>query len=465
VTEQALIIRNVEVGFHPGQDVHLSAGRIAAIGRKLPALAPEIDGRGGAVIPGLIDHHIHLLATAAQAHSLHLDGVHAARELADLIAARAATLPHGEWLRATGYHERMAGLLARDDLDFLAPHHPIRVQHQSGALWMLNSRALDRVLCADLPDCVERGKHGHPTGRIWRGDAWLRGRIASAAPPLAALGAELARLGITGVTDATATTDDAAAGLLAQAHRDGALPQHLTLMGAARLAAPDDAAFTVGPVKIVLDDRDLPPLDDMLARIEAARSQQRAVAVHCVTDAELAFTLAAFESAGSRPGDRLEHGGMIPSEAIPAIAALDLMVVTQPAFPFERGDRYLDDIHAAQHGDLYRCASLRHAGIHVAASSDAPYTSPDPWAAMRAATRRRTRAGRSIGAAEAVSPAVALNMFLGPPDRPGGPPRHLAAGAPADLVLLRTTLREALCTLNADLVAATFISGRKTVLF
>ena len=455
-----LIIRDVEIEGRTGLDVRLLGGVVTAVGAKLPGGGPELDGKGGALIPGLIDHHIHLMATAARADSLRLDDVRDAAQLAARLATYASVRPRGQWLRATGYHERMAGLLGRDDLDVLAPRHPVRIQHQTGSLWILNSAALALILADEAPDCVERDAGGRPTGRIWRGDAWLRTRIGRTIPALAPVGAQLARLGVTGLTDASASTDAAGADALGRAARVGDLPQRLTLMSARALASPSDGAFRVGPVKILLDDHDLPPFDAMTARIAWARSQNRTVAVHCVAAGELALTLAAFETAGSRPGDRIEHGGVIPPEAIPVIVRLGLTVVTQSGFVFERGDRYLDAVPADEHDDLYRCASLRAAGVPVAASSDAPYASPDPWAAMRAATRRKTRSGRPIGESERVTADVALAMYLGDFDNPGGPPRRVAVGAPADLVLLAPPIREALDALTSDLVRATLIGGR-----
>jgi cytosine/adenosine deaminase-related metal-dependent hydrolase len=62
----ALTLRNVEIDGHAGLDVRLQDGRVAAIGERLPGRGDDLDGRGGALIPGLIDHHIHLFATAAQ---------------------------------------------------------------------------------------------------------------------------------------------------------------------------------------------------------------------------------------------------------------------------------------------------------------------------------------------------------------------------------------------------------------
>jgi predicted amidohydrolase YtcJ len=71
----SLVIRNVEVAGRAGLDVRLKDGRIAAIGERLPGGGETLDGAGGALIPGLADHHIHLFALAAQASSVALAGV------------------------------------------------------------------------------------------------------------------------------------------------------------------------------------------------------------------------------------------------------------------------------------------------------------------------------------------------------------------------------------------------------
>jgi predicted amidohydrolase YtcJ len=454
-----LILRNVEVEGVGGLDVRLEEGRIAEIGRRLAGGGPELDGAGGALIPGLIDHHVHLLALAAQADSVQLDTARDGADLARRLNAATVRRAPGAWLRATGYHEAVAGVLGAAELDRLAPGHALRVQHRSGALWMLNGLALDRVLGAEPPPpCVELGEDRRPTGRIWRGDDWLRAQIGAAAPPLAPIGRAFAACGVTGLTDASATTNAAAADLLAAAASAGDLPQRLMLMSAGELAARP--GMTVGPVKVLLDEHDLPDLDELIGRIAVARRWGRRVAVHCVTAVELAVSLAAFEAAGAQPGDRIEHGGVIPAAAIGALKALGLTVVTQPGFVFERGDRYLAEVAADEQDQLYRIASLLRAGVPVAGSSDAPYSSPDPWPAVRAAAERRTRLGGAVGAGEGVTPSTALSLWLGGFDDPGGPARRVQVGAPADLCLLSTPLAAALAEPDAQNVAATLVGGK-----
>ncbi|MDB5714471.1 MAG: amidohydrolase [Sphingomonadales bacterium] len=442
-----LLIRNVEIEGRSGLDVLIEGGLISAIGEGLSGAGDVLDGRGGALIPGLIDHHIHLFATAAAEASLDLQDCVDSDEVVRRIAGACANLAPGEWLRAIRLPVAIAQSMNRDMLDHAGVDRPVRVLDRTGALWILNSHAL-RIVGEDSAE-LEHDDNGRATGRLWRGDAWLRYRTGSVTPSLAALGQKLAALGITGVTDASAGNDAAAARLLA-----ASLPQRVLAMSRSRIeGAP-------GPVKILLDERNLPPFDDLVAWISEARRWHRPVAVHCVTAAELGLVLAAFQDAGSHPGDRIEHGGVIPAPAIPEIAALGLRVVTQSNFIAAQGDRYLTDVDATDRGDLYRCATLIAAGIPVAGSSDAPYGSIDCWAAMKTATTRRTHAGIVLGAKETVSPQAALNLYLGAQDDPGGTPRRVTPGAAADLCLLNTGLADALTRLSAANVAATIIGGR-----
>jgi predicted amidohydrolase YtcJ len=162
--------------------------------------------------------------------------------------------------------------------------------------------------------------------------------------------------------------------------------------------------------------------------------------VHCVTREALVLLLSALGDAGPLPGDRIEHAALVPPGLVGELARLGVRVVTQPGFVAHRGDDFLAGLPAADRGDLYRCATLRRAGVPVALSSDAPYGPADPWTVIAAATQRRTPSGRVAGAEERIAFAQALDAYLAPPGDPGGPPRRVRPGMPADLVVLRTPL-------------------------
>jgi len=98
-------------------------------------------------------------------------------------------------------------------------------------------------------------------------------------------------------------------------------------------------------------------------------------------------------------------------------------------------------------------------GIPLAASSDAPYASPDPWQAINAAIERRTKSGRLLGAAERITSQAALGLFLGRADNPSRP-RRIGVGQAADFCLLHSPLPDALRRPDKEQVAATIIAGR-----
>lgn len=433
-----------------------------------PALRPAprarvIDGHGGALLPGLHDHHIHLLATAAAAGSVHVGP----REVIDrdgLAAALAAAEPAGDgWVRAVGYHQSVAGDLDRHDLDRLVAQHPVRVQHRTGARWVLNSRAVDLLDLDDAEvDGVERDASGRSTGRLHRLDAWLRRRLPSRAPPdLAELGLALARRGVTGVTDTTPYDQLCDLGPLSDAAVSGDLPQRVVVTGGVSLARSGlPAGLAWGPVKVIIDDGAYPALSDLADDMATAHRAGRPVAIHCVTRVALVLALAAWDEVGSRAGDRVEHGFVVPPELLPALRRHGLTVVVQPGFVAERGDEYRGEVDLDDRPHLHPCRSLIDAGVAVAGGTDAPHTAADPWSAMAAATTRTTPSGHVLGAGEVISSRQALGLFLGSAGRPGGGPRRVAVGATADLCLVSAPLREALTRPTEVDVVATVCRGR-----
>ncbi|MDZ7676811.1 MAG: amidohydrolase family protein [Acidimicrobiales bacterium] len=460
-----LVLRDVEVGGHR-TDVVVDGGVIISVGPASTGGADEVlAGEGGALIPGLWDHHVHLLATAAAESSVRAGppDVSSVDELRRALTVASGRRPGGGWIRAVGYHESVAGDLDRHGLDAIVGDRPVRVQHRSGALWILNSTGAEY---ADLDHAdlggIERDHAGRATGRVFGADDWLRDRITAddAVPDVGAVGARLTRLGVAGVTDATPDADTTSWELLAAAASDGRLPQHVVVTGGPELtatAAPPP--LLAGPVKLYLADHALPTLDDLAARIDAAHRTDRAVAFHSVTRLSLALAVAALDTAGSRAGDRVEHGAVVPPDLAARLVDHGLTVVTQPGFVAARGDQYLADVDADDLPHLYPCASLLAAGIPVGGSTDAPFTELDPWAAITAATERRAPSGAIVGPGETVTARRALDLFLTPPDDPGGSPRRVAAGAPADLCLLDRPLDDALARPSADAVRATVIEG------
>lgn len=454
-----VVLRRVRVFGGAEADVAISGGVISAIGDRLAWTGPEVDGGGRMLLPGLHDHHIHLMATAAARQSLSLKGVTDSAAMAARLRERAAGLPPGSWLRAVDYDERAAGLPDAAMINGWMADRPVRMLDRTGALWVLNSAALALLDGAGgWPEGAERDAAGLLTGRFWRCDDWLRTRLPrGAGPDLGALSLELARMGVTGVTDTGAGNGPSEAALLAQARADGVLRQKLVLMG--REDVPEAAGCRRGPLKILVDERDPPDPDALAGRMAAAHGVGRAVAVHCATATELALALAGFGAAGTISGDRIEHGNVVPVEAVEELRALGLTVSVQPGFVASRGDRWLAEVEAVEQGDLLPLARLAAAGVPMIGGSDGPYGPIDPWAGMRAAVTRRIAAGGVLGVDQALSAQAALELWL----RAAEPPfavRAVEVGAAADLILIDGGMGDLLGDFDAGRVAMTMVEGR-----
>jgi predicted amidohydrolase YtcJ len=407
--------------------------RIEAVADRLEPKPGEdvLDAAGGAVIPGLHDHHVHLRSAAAALTSVRVGPGEVRSRNALRTALGQAAVGEDGWIRAVGYHEAVAGPLDRTVLDEVSPNVPVRIQHRSGVLWTLNSAGLTAV---GLPD--------HPDGRLRSADPSWTHALQRSDAGLGAISRRLSAFGVTGVTDATPdlTAEDVLD--FAEARRHGELRQRVEILA---------------PAKRILHDDDL-DLDALADWIAVRHSQGGIVALHCVTAMQLVVAIAALKHAGSCTGDRIEHGAVIPDDCLADLRDLGVLVVTQPNFVAERGEQYLTDVPADERCQLWRVASLCRARIPVALSTDMPFGDADPWAAMRAAVHRRTPSRSVLGADESIHAAMALGMFLGTPQQPHIP-RELVVGSPADLCVLSVPPAEVLAALDASLVAATIYDG------
>jgi hypothetical protein len=326
-------------------------------------------------------------------------------------------------------------------------------------MWFLNSEAVALLLeGVPAPPGLER-QDGRWTGRLFDEDHWLRDALGSRPPGFAEASHLMARTGITGITDLSPANDPAIAAHFAAEQRDGALLQRCVLGGTLALAnAAFDASLQLGPAKLHLHESALPGLDETIGFLASAHRQGRVTAIHCVTETELVFALAALDAAETMTGDRIEHASVAPDHLVAEIARLGLRVVSQPHFIAERGNQYLREVDKDALPFLYRLAGLRRAGIVLAAGSDAPFGDCDPWLSMRAAISRRTAGGVTIGGDEALTPEQALTLYLADPHDLARE-RRIEPGAIADLCLLDRPWAEARLRMEASDARTTIIGG------
>jgi predicted amidohydrolase YtcJ len=192
-------IITVDERFTIAQAVAIRGEQIVAVGtnqaveRFAGAGTRRIDLRGRAVIPGLIDNHMHLLRAAATWQlELRFDGIYTRREATDLIRARAAAVGSGQWVFniggwATAQFADDPRPFTREELDRLAPDNPVALQESYYQVF-LNSRGLEAFgIRPGVPDpadfvkgSIVRDGAGRPTGVI-------KGDIAATRPVAARL--------------------------------------------------------------------------------------------------------------------------------------------------------------------------------------------------------------------------------------------------------------------------------------
>lgn len=434
-------------------DVTIAAGRIAEVTAHMPSRRADLDARGGLLLPGLHDHHVHIGATAAARASLRCGPP-------DVIDAAGLTralrgVPGTGWLRGIGYHESVAGQLDRAFLDAVVPGRPVRIQHRSGRLWVFNSRGLDLLLADnDAPPALDL-----TTGWLFDADDWLREALPGTRPDLGEVSRQWSRWGVTGLTDMNPQNGLADAGHFAAQQKSGALAQRVVVAGRPELAELVPGPRLVpGPFKVHLHEAHLPEYEVLVEAVRAAHGAGRGVAIHCVTEPELVFALAALREAGPQRHDRIEHASVAPDALVAQIAQMGVAVVTQPNFVTERGEVYRSAIPSSEWDSLYRLRSFLAAGVTLAGGTDTPFGAADPWAAMAAAVSRRTMTGAVLGMAEALTPEAALDLFLADPVTLWLR-REVVPGASADLCLMAQDWAALRQNLGGAKVMATLVGG------
>ena len=196
-------IITVDERFTIAEAVAIRGDHIVAVGanREILPLAGagtrRIDLMGRAVVPGLIDNHMHLLRAAATGpRELRFDGVESRKQAVEMLRARAKAAGPGAWVYNIGgwTHHQFADdpkPFTREELDQIAPDNPVSLQESYYQVF-LNSRALKAFGIEDnAPDpedfvkgSILRDAGGKPTGVI-RGDIPATRPVAARLPKVA----------------------------------------------------------------------------------------------------------------------------------------------------------------------------------------------------------------------------------------------------------------------------------------
>ena len=458
-----LTARKVWPGYQTGRfyrHVVIRGGQVAGLA-DTPGEAAEIAGGaafrlnlGSACIgPGFIDTHIHALQAAADVRLVSLRGASTLDEVLAALRERGRRSGAGEWtVSGRNWHESQLSegrLPTTAELDALGVAGPVLLRRGSH-LAVANSRAL-AVL-------------GLPAGRVAPidSDAVIGRALELAGAPSPAqraadLAAVLARFNARGITSIREAGVDAA-GLEAFAalHRERRLTMRCDLLwriaegsdvAAARrqladmpretppdgAPAPPDGALAprLTGVKLFVDGRiadaatggEAPPgalrlsPEDLWTIVSESLRRSPGLGCHAVGDAAVAMVLDAYERAlatGLARAPRqlvVEHALDCAPPTIERLAASGVSVSAHPGIVYEFAAdvrRHWGEARAA------RAAPVRDmlaAGVAVAAGSDGDVPPFDPLRGVWFMVTRMGRSGGPVGAGQAVTRDVALDLY------------------------------------------------------
>ena len=419
-------------------------GRVAAFDDDALAMRTTrteiIDLNGRAVIPGLVDHHIHFTGYALGLARVQLEGARTLDEVVARVAMRAQTAKPGEWILGMGWNHMdwvQPIFPTKEPLDRVAPNNPIALDRKDGHSLWVNSAALRIAnISRETPDpaggVIERDAAGEPTGLLREKAAWLLDTIVGSANDVTET--ELLEaihnaheLGLTGIHNVEgANALRALANLRAK--------DQLTLRVIEMIPADNlehaiavglqtglgDDFLRIGGVKIFADGSLGSQTAHMLEPFESqpencgvavtpperieqlARAAAKAgimVLTHAIGDRAIRDVLDVYEKLrrdGFDTALRIEHVQHLHSADIPRFRELNVIASMQPIHATS-DYKTADQLIGARGRYTYAFKSLLNMGVTLIFGSDCPVETLDPLAGIHAAVTRERKNGEPHG--------------------------------------------------------------------
>lgn len=454
-----------------------------------------IDLKGGRVVPGFYDSHLHLLSGGRALSSVYLKDAKDEAEFGKRLKEFDANTPRDRWMVGGLWdHDRTFGgqLPTAAMLDKYVKDRPVFIQRYDGHMGVANSAALKIAnITAKTKDpaggVIDRAADGTPTGVLRDNAMSLVGRLIPEPGDEeileAALAAQkaLAESGITSAQDLDGSGAETRRKLFRtyqKLARDGKLTCRVDLrwpiafhreLASAGLSADFGNDFVrVGGVKGFMDgslgsstakmfapyETDAKNTGVYVTEPDAMRSYVRSadaaglnVCVHAIGDQANAVLLDVFAEVAKQNGPkdrrfRIEHVQHLRPEDYKRFKELSVIASMQPFHVIDDGRWAEGRIGAKRCASSYAYRSLLDAGATLAFGSDWPVAPLDVLAGIDAAVNRRTLDGKHpngwfpeqrITVAEAVAAYTMGSAFAAHQEKDRG---TLAAGKLADFVLL-----------------------------
>jgi predicted amidohydrolase YtcJ len=414
-------------------------GRVAAVGRRdevrrEAGRAEVVDLRGGIMVPGWFDAHVHFVWWAQQMSRLDIAGTTTIEDALDRIASFARGLPDGAWVLGGRFDKNIWGRWpSAVDLDRVTDGHPAVLRSRDGHSRWLNSAAIahagiTRDTAVPEGGAIFRDDRGEATGVLQENANALVDVVIPAPTDDEMLAdarrgqTEAWRRGITGLEDLDQFLGRSPVAVLARMRDAGELGLRVHMgIPQARLAdaleqhmrtGQGDQWLRTGHLKIFTDgalgsqtaaleepyegsrDRGILTVEpgQLAHDVAVAAASGIAVAIHAIGDRAVRVALDAIEpTRASAPQlrQKIEHVQLVRAADLSRFGALGIVASMQPIHA--TSDRDLADRYwgASRVARAYPWRTLRRTGAVLAFGSDAPVEPIDPLLGIHAAVTRR----------------------------------------------------------------------------